>query len=843
MAASQAQPSFSSLSRRHCNIGVCRHSTPARHALTPVAQAVIWASMSAVAWALPAFAHAQGTQAVAVESRHHFDIPSGSLDQALGRFGRQSGEAISVNAALTSGLNSPGLRGDYIVGDALRRLLSGTGLQAVRDSTGEYTLRPLPTPVADGNVATLPAVKVVGSADSGAEQVNPPTTVGSKIPLAQREIPQSITVIPQAQIQQQNMQTLNDAVRYAPGMTLEQSDSERTTFYSRGFPVSSWMIDGLPTATNNTSAAPNLAMYDRVEVLRGPDGFMNGFGSEGGTVNLVRKRAPGTFSMSAELQGGTYNDFGGTIDVGGPLNSSGTLRGRVVGNLQSQDLMWDTSWRRDKLLYGTLEADLTPTTTLRLGASYSEMSQKAEWTGVPTYAMPSGGQTSLVNVARSTYLGAPWNRNDYSSTTAFAELDQKLGGGWSGKLAFNYLGTSASVLNGQVGTGVDPISNEAGRGDTKWYETDQQELIDAFLSGPVRLLGRTHQLTVGATYQHEDYRGINHYCGSADSSSGDIWCSSTESIYASFPRPAFDGPVSDESTTQDQYGLYANARISLADPLTLVLGARATWWSTHFNPSANANYWGDSPSKTSVTGKITPYVGLVYDLNDTYSLYASYTTIFNPQTAHDYAGNVLPPLEGVQYETGIKGEYLGGKLNASLALFQLTEQNRAMDDPRFPVGSGYEVAQGRARSQGIEATISGQLTPNWSIAGGYTYTQAKYLDSSTNSTTGVGFSSMAPKHQFKLWTNYRLPGDLNKFSVGGGVRVSSEIWGSDNHNNTLRQGGYAVVDARVGYQINRRLSAALNVTNLFDRHYFESLGNGAFYGNPRQILLTLRYAM
>ncbi|TDV09454.1 outer membrane receptor for ferric coprogen and ferric-rhodotorulic acid [Paraburkholderia caballeronis] len=791
--------------------------------------ALLAATLAALLPAGAAHAQPAGTS-----GRASYAIAPGPLGDVLAQFAAQAHVPLSFDPSALEGIRSLGLSGRYSVQEGFDALLNGTGY-APEDKGNGWSLRRVAQPSASATVAgeqTLAPVAVTAGRDRAAASVNPATTVGSKFPVSQRELPQSVTVVSQQQIQQQNMQTLNDAMRATPGISIAQDDSERTTFYSRGFPVTSWLLDGVPTVQNLTSVAPNLAMFDRVEVLRGPDGFLNGFGSEGGAVNLVRKRAPSTFSANAELFGGTYSDFGGMLDVGGPLNQAGTLRGRVVGDVQTQHLMQDSTWRHDKLLYGTLEADLTRDTLLRVGASFSEMDQKAMWTGLPSYS-----NYTLPDFPRSTYLGAPWNDNTYFNTTAFAELDQKLAGGWNARLAFNYLGSRDYVLNGTVGGPLDPATNDGTASSTKWHQSDDQESLDAVLSGPVRLLGRTHQLTVGASWRHENLRVVNDYC-SADNP----FCSSPANVFSNLPEPSFDGPVSDETTTSNEYGLYGNARISLADPLTLVVGARVSWWNSNFTPNPDANYWGDPGRHNDVSGRVTPYAGLIYDINNNYSVYASYTSIFQPQSTYDMSGNLLKPLEGEQYEVGVKGEYFGGKLNTALALFQLTEKNRALSDPRFP-GEGFSIAAGKARSKGFEATATGQLTNDWSVFGGYTYTQTEYLDHSTN-PTGIGFSSIAPKHLFKLWTHYQLPGRLHPFSVGGGAYVSSGISATDG-TGTLRQGGFATVDLRFGYQVNRQLSAAVNVTNLFDRRYFASIeGTGsAFYGNPRQVLFTLRYAM
>ncbi|RKP47678.1 TonB-dependent siderophore receptor [Pararobbsia silviterrae] len=692
----------------------------------------------------------------------------------------------------------------------------------------------------DVPVPTLPTVTVNANRDTVADAVNPTTTVGSKIPLSQREIPQSVTVIPQEQIQQQSMRTLDDAMTYAPGVTVFHGDSDRSNYYARGFPIDTWLLDGMPTTQNLASIAPSLVMYDRVEVLNGPDGLLNGFGSPGGSINLVRKRAPSTFSANAEIYGGTSSHLGGDVDIGGPINAAGTLRGRVVASDSYQDLLQDSTWKRDKSVYGTLEADIARDTTVRVGASYERIDQKASWNGDPVY-----DNYAPVPVSRSTYFGAPWNHDSSDITTAFAGIEQKLGGGWKANLDFNYLENRYSLLNETLLTNVSS-DNQVTFSSDKFNFDDKQESVNLMANGPFTLFGRQHQLTVGASYERESLTQTNYYCGASDNallgSSGNF-CEFTGSLYSNLSaEPAFDGPVYGRNTLTNQYGLYGNARFSLADPLTLVLGLRATWWNETYTPDAAENPFGDTNSHSSVTGKVTPYAGLIYDLNDQYSLYASYTSIFVPQTETDASGNIIKPIEGEQYEVGVKGDYMNGRLNTSLAVFQLTEKNRGMSDPRYP-DEGFYIATGKARSRGVETTATGYITSDWSVFAGYTYTDTYYMDASVNPDY-IGFSAISPKHLLKLWTDYRLPGELHRFSLGGGTYVSSGISATDGIG-TVRQGGYATVDLRLGYQINKNLSASINVTNLFDRQYYESIAStgSLFYGDRREVLFTLRASL
>lgn len=774
-------------------------------------------------------AHAQasvGQSTARAAATRTYDIPAGPLDGVLAQFVSESGTPLASSAEMVRGRHSDGLHGAYAVNAGLQTLLAGTGLEAVPQADGSYSLQTA--------AVALPATNVKDSLDgAGSKSPNPSTTVGSKTPLTQREIPQSVTVIPQEQIQQQSLQTLDDAMRYAPGVTVFHGDSDRSNYYARGFAIDTWLLDGVPTTQNLTSVAPDLAIYDRVEVLSGPDGLLNGFGSPGGSVNLVRKRAPSVFTASADVFGGTGSHAGADVDIGGPLNDAGTLRGRVVASDSYQHLVQDTTWRRDKTFYGTLEADVTSSTTVRLGASYNRIDSKQAWVADPIYA----STYAPVPISRSTYLGAPWNHDTSTITTAFLDIEQKLANNWKAKLAFNHIESRYSVLNESI-LGAASDDNQVTYDADNFKFKDTQDSLDLFVDGPFKFLGREHHLTFGASYERENLKQTNYYCSDATR-----FCEFTGNVYTAdlSAEPAFDGVVYGRSTVTNQYGLYGNARISLADPLTLVVGARATWWNESYYPVAGENPFGDTATHYSVKGKVTPYAGLIFDLNDTYSVYASYTGIFVPQADTDVAGNLIKPIEGSQYEVGIKGEYLGGRLNTSAALFMLTEQNRAMSDPRYP-DQGYYIATGRARSKGLELKVTGNLTADWTVFGGYTYNDTYYMDASTN-PDGVGFSQISPKHQFKLWTNYRLPGHLNKVSIGGGTLVTSGESATDG-TGTVRQGGYATVDLRLGYQISKPLSAAVNVTNLFDRKYYDSINVGNLcWGAGREVLLTLRYAM
>ncbi len=177
------------------------------------------------------------------------------------------------------------------------------------------------------------------------------------------------------------------------------------------------------------------------------------------------------------------------------------------------------------------------------------------------------------------------------------------------------------------------------------------------------------------------------------------------------------------------------------------------------------------------------------------------------------------------------------------AAFHITETNRAQRPANNPDPQVF-VARGEVRNKGIEAEISGQLRPGWDAFAGYTYTNTD------NPTLGGGgpdggaaFSSIAPRHLFKLWTNYRLPGDWNQWSLGAGVRTTSKIFNEFEDGERLTQSGYTTVDARLGYDITQHVAVSLNVTNILDKKYYQrinTVNSGNLFGQPRAFMLTVR---
>ena len=674
-----------------------------------------------------------------------------------------------------------------------------------------------------------PAQTVVGEAVKEKQ-----VSVASKTPVKLREIPQTVNVVGQERIEEQNLYTLEQAMKQVGGVTVQRIDANRTTYFSRGFEINSLQLDGTPTTMDTRIfLSPNLAMYERVEVLKGPSGILNGTGGTGGSINLVRKRPQAKAAVSGELSAGSWDDYRGMIDVTGPLTESGNIRGRAVMSKRDRHFYYDGGDEKSNLFYGVLEVDLTPDTLLTLGASHQEVDARGAQRSLPAYlSRDASGQwhMALADVSRDNFYGADWNRDYFWSDSAFAELEQHLSNGWLAKLSLRHAQNNYDLTQAYARNpfGINPAVNQVNVSAIRFDYREEQNEVDAYVDGPFNLFGREHKLLVGANYSRSEFFDKGDYSaqplGSADLFDPQI----------DVAQPDFT-PEQDIFADTRQHGVYSNLRLSLADPLTLVLGGRLSWWD--FSNTATST----GKEEKNIDGKFIPFAGLVYEFNSVYSLYASYAEVFQPHNARvrDINDRMLTPLEGKQWETGIKGEYLDGALTASFALFQVEEQNRATPDLN---AAGASIAGGKARSRGYEMELSGKLTEDWTLNANYTYTHKIHRSEETTEL-------YTPKHILRVWTHYQLPGEWKRWSLQGGMNIVSEAYTRTNfasfgiNDVKLEQGGYTLFDAGVGYQITPQLSADVLVTNLTDKKYYQRINNpidGNIWGDPRAATLTLR---
>ncbi|WAH55731.1 TonB-dependent siderophore receptor [Pseudomonas silvicola] len=674
--------------------------------------------------------------------------------------------------------------------------------------------------------ATAVSTTELGSTTEGSDSYTTGImSTATKLPLSLRETPQAVTVITRQRMDDQAMTSINDVVQATPGLFLNFSNGPgRQSYTSRGFDVDNLMYDGIPSGYNGVSvgAQPNLAMFDRVEVVRGATGLVTGAGNPSAAINLVRKRPLAEQALTLTGAAGSWDDYRGEVDASSPLNDTGTVRGRVVASYRDANSFIDDVQERHDLFYAVTEADLSEDTTLTLGFSHQKDKTNYFWGSAMI-----GQDGHHLDLPRSYNPGTPWEDKDQEINTVFAEVRQRLANDWKLQVNANYAEQNA-LFSGSYQSRW--VNNTLARTVYQAAYDENQAGIDAFASGPFEAFGRTHELVVGASKRIYDM--TSHAYSPYDMN----W-----PLNAGKPNFVHSGNTRDV-TTQD--GVYMTTRLRLADPLTLILGGRLDWYD-YDNRDGDGDY--------KVTRNVTRYAGLIYDLDEHHSVYVSYSDIFTPQTAKDTSGTPVKPIVGKNYEVGIKGEYFDGALNASLALFRVDQQNRAVaiTVPTCPQATCSE-ASGEVRSQGIDMELQGALTENWQVGGGYTYARVHTLKDAANpQNVNQRFDTDVPEHLFKLTTRYQFQGALKDLRVGGTLswqsRLYNDIQVPDGSVHRLEQGAYAVTDLMAGYRVNRHLDLQLNANNIFDRTYYTTIANsvdygGDSYGTPRNLMMTARYS-
>ncbi|MEV4777980.1 TonB-dependent siderophore receptor [Burkholderia sp. LMU1-1-1.1] len=689
----------------------------------------------------------------------------------------------------------------------------------------------------------LPAITVTGRMEPATTEGTNSYTTGqtaaaTHLPLSLRETPQSVTVITRQRMDDQQLNSVQGVLDNTTGVSSYQSDSDRTSFYSRGFMINNVQYDGIPTVVGdivNGSGIGSLdtAFYDRVEVVRGGSGLLTGTGNPSAAINLVRKRPSREFSAAAALGAGSWDTYRGMGDISTPLTEDGRIRARMVATYQDGHSYIDGYRPQRKGFYGIIEVDLTPDTTFSLGDDYQDITPKGStWGGLPLW-FSDGTQAEY---ARSKNYAQDWSHWNNTLKTAFAGIEHRFGNGWNLRGVANQYRTEYDAeLLGLIGrpdraTGLGTFPNGAYPVALAFEGRSRQNTVDVMASGPFEMLGRQHDLVVGATSSR---RMANQ--DAAPFSLGFTPVNVYE-LSPTYPRPDFDAMGSIPTRTRiKQSGIYSAARLSLAEPLKLIVGGR-------FSNYEIDDAAGGTSLNYKKNGKFTPYAGVVYDIDKTYSAYTSYTGIFNPQTDYrDSKGNVLTPSTGKTGEIGLKAAYLDGRLNASVALFETALDNAAQTvaGAYTPAGAqAYEGADG-TKSRGIELDLQGQLARDWNIYAGIAHFTAQDGD-------GARLNSQIPRTTAQLFTTWRLPGGWSKLSLSGGVKWQSRFYQAPNTGISSlggEQGSYALGSLMGQYAITQKTSLSINLNNVFDKKY--ALQKGDFdtvnYGAPRNVMVTLNY--
>ncbi|QDX25044.1 TonB-dependent siderophore receptor [Sphingomonas suaedae] len=649
-------------------------------------------------------------------------------------------------------------------------------------------------------------------------------TVAGKSAAPLLEIPQSVSVVTREQIEDRNLFTIGEAVQTVAGVTVMPFDGTNPDYRARGF-VLDYAYDGVPSTFSSGVPEFDLVIYERVEVQRGPTGLFRGSGSPGGTINLIRKRGQDRFTVSGALSGGSWNNYRGEFDIGGPVDEAGRLRVRAVAALHDRDFFQAKSHTRKLTSYVAADYDLTPTTTL--GASISYQDTKAE---TPMAGQPAFTNQQFLNFPRDFQHLPSWNLFTETTTEYAGEVKQQLGD-WSFVVRALHRDIPRAWEDAFIrpGTGVDPVTLTAEYVNRRARGVNGKTAVDAYATGPFTLFGREHELAVGYSWD----KRTTSFLQRSQTSQGRF------SIFNPDIIPiAPNAFTSGSETDLQQSGFHAQLRLRPFEGFTLVAGGRLSDYtnrSRNIAPSTPTDWVTNANSR--IRGKFTPSVGAVVNLLGDVTLYGSYSDIFNPQTQVRSDGTPLDPRVGEQYEVGLKGRFLDGALNASAAVFRSKDKNRALSDTANP---GFFVQAGVVKIEGFEFEVSGSPFQGLDLTASYTNVKTEY-EVGTAAQTGAVFDIFTPRHQYKFYARYE-PAALGGAFAAASVNGQSGVVGG-GVAGVREQDAFAVVGAQLGWRFNDNLRAFVSVNNLFDKVYYQRVGSintYNFYGEPRNFLLTLR---
>lgn len=667
----------------------------------------------------------------------------------------------------------------------------------------------------------------------------PVVTSATGMALSAKETPQATSVVTNQQIKDQNSNTLIDVLKRTPAIQVSSVDGARSGLSSRGFGINSFQIDGLNTNFIQQASmgeySANTAMFDHVEIVRGATGLMSGSGDPSANVNLIRKRAdsnvPAT-ELSANVD--RYGQYGLSVDHSQPLSESGAVRGRVVASYQDGDTFIDRQELGQNLIYATVDADLSDNTTVSVGASRQHNKSKSTmWGGLPNYL--SDGSKADWDTGKNG--SADWSNWDSDNTYYFADITHDFNEDWNltTKASYNESDSSPKLLYLFGG----PLNVDTGLGlgfnvfhaDTERKQTN----IKTELTGNFDALGRTHKLIVGGSYSKTDLDTFTYALPDEDDLAP---LTNFFEWDGSYPEPAWGDRARSSDVTIKEKSVFAATQLKLSDPLSVILGSRVSDYErSGIQYGRNVN--------TESKHVWTPYAGITYDINDNHSIYTSYSDIFKPQTQRDINGNYLDPIEGKNYEIGLKSESDNGALQSQISIFRIEQDNLAQADGSqkipgtSPPEQAYFGAKG-ATSQGVELEVTGQISDNLQASVGYTHFNA---EDNSGKAINTGFADTT----LNLFATYDMNDIIPNLTIGGGVDWSNGYYGIVTNPVTQRSEKYGQDDVTLAsimarYTFNENLEAQFNVNNLFNQKYLAgSTFSELTYGEPINVVGRLTY--
>ncbi|MCT9828070.1 TonB-dependent siderophore receptor [Pseudomonas veronii] len=767
-----------------------------------------------------------------------YNLPAAPLAATLNQIASQAGLALTLSPALAAGKTSAPVQGQFDAPGALREALRGSGLQVEQSSAGTYTL----VAIADGVVA-LPQTSIVaqGNTESAWGPVQgylaTRTAAGTKTDTALVEAPRSISVATREQMQDRNVQNLDDAVKYMPGIVSASygSDTRYDWMRVRGFEPTQF-LDGLPLP-RGVYANPKAETWnlDRLALLRGPASSVYGQTPPGGLLDMVSRRPSAESSHAIQVQYGSDNYRQINFASTGKIDDEGQFLYGVSGVVRDAGTQVDHIDNKRYNIAPSLVWNIDPDTQLTLLSQFTR-----DDTGTTSQFLPIQGtkiKSPLGEVSHHKNLGDPdyefYDRTYYALGYAF---EHRFNDTWQFRQNLRYTKSELAFQQLTVGSliyGPADAAGNIGRSSTNVDENIGQFAVDNHFQADFNTADITHTLLLGLDHQRTDTSYLSIF-GSAG----------TTNIFnptygQTIVRPPRSDAYYDYNQKTIQTGLYVQDQMAL-DKWRLTLGGREDWvhqGTTYFNK--------DDATNTDRSRNFSGNAALSYVFDSGFVPYLSYAESFQPASnASVDPVKSYKPTQGKQWELGVKYQPPGSNTLLSAAVYDLTQKNVLVTS--FGAGGESVTDQtGEVKVKGLELEAVSDVSENLKLIAAYTLAKSEVQKGQYKGNR----LQLMPNQQASLWTDYTWhSGMLDGFGIGAGARYTGNTYGDQGNTWTGKANAYTVFDAAVHYDLGRLdnslkgASLKLNATNLFDKDYLSTCdGSYCYFGDQRSVVASATY--
>jgi outer membrane receptor for ferric coprogen and ferric-rhodotorulic acid len=662
------------------------------------------------------------------------------------------------------------------------------------------------------------AATIIVTGGQYSEQPSGATT----LPISIADTPQSVTVINRDYLDDFGFDDINDVLRLVTGVNVERAESDRTYYNSRGFDIKAMKVDGLglPNIWGVYAGQLDTAVFDRIEVVRGANGLLSGTGNPSGTVNYLRKRPTGERRLFGELSAGSWNRNRAEADVEIPLAADGRWSVRAVGAAQSNDSYLRDYQQKRTVFQGILSGELTDSLGLVLGYTRQDTHAESPLWGALPLLYTDGTQTDFPVSTSTAQEWAYWDTHD---ATAFGELHWDFAKDWSFKTSITRkVYSEPSRLFYVYGT-PDPVTGLGLYGyPGGYYQTNDGWIADAEVVGKLHAFGREHEVTFGTQYVDSNLHYLTYPVDFSDPAWGPLpalhnWTGQEVAM------PAFGAPYESSDVDYRIWRIYGAMRVAVTDRLKLIGGFN------YIDVRSSGISFDVDYSRAEKA--LSPYVGATYEIAPQVNIYASYSDLFEPQSERGLDRLPLGSAKGQSFEGGMKGNFLGGKLFGSLALFS-SKQSNIPEAADFVPSYGTLYRGITVKSRGIELEFGGKLSNSLSVQGGVAHLFSLQNDAGDRART------YTPKTTANLSVRWKV---LPALTLGTAIRWQDDIH-LVNAVGTIRQGSYATVQLHGRYDLSEHLALTVNLGNVTNHKHVQSLyWDQSYYAAPRNVTAALQW--